>query len=534
MNTPRVLCAMSFFGLLAGLVGACSDDGSPGGVDAGTDGSDAGTGDAGTQPCELDFSLGRVIGKPVEKTCQYLGLPYGKPPMGALRFAPPQPAGGWPGIRDASMFGPSCMQQTSVVPGGTNVSEDCLSLNIDTPEPRPATKLPVMVFVHGGGYTLGGSNGYDGRLLSEKGAVVVVTINYRLGAFGFLAHPALDAERADAPSGSDGIRDQQLALRWVKDNISAFQGDPDNVTVFGESAGSGSASLLLVSPGSRDLAHRFILESGASVGSGFGTSSRETGYALSTRMASELCAGAPDVMACLRAKPAEELVSWTGGSMGLFGAPWVPVIEGRPGGVLPDTPKNLIANNDYNRGAAIIAGTNKNEWGLFELPALGGTPITTIAQFKTNLMQQFGARAAEVETQYPVASDAEVNDVYVRLVSDVTFRCPTRLLARLTTAHGSKFYLYSFEEGAAYHGDELAYVFAMPGFFGTPPVPDLVAVVQGYWTQFAATGDPNTSGLPAWPLYGAVSDQHLVLKNPPALGSGLSRSDCDFWDEFNP
>jgi para-nitrobenzyl esterase len=250
-------------------------------------------------------------------------------------------------------------------------------------------------------------------------------------------------------------------------------------------------------------------------------------------MASELCAGASDVMACLRTKSAQELVDWTGGATGIFGAAWGPVIEGA-GGVLPDTPQKLIANDDYNRSAAIIAGTNKNEWGLFEQPALGGMPLTTIAEFQANLAQQFGARAAEVAAQYPVASDAEANEVYIRLVTDATFRCPTRVLARLTTVHGSKFYLYSFEEGAAYHGDELSYVFGIPAFTGTPPSPALVDAIQRYWTRFASSADPNGAGQPAWPVYDGDSDQHMVLKNPPSAGSGLSKSDCDFWQRFNP
>ncbi|HMJ57310.1 MAG TPA: carboxylesterase/lipase family protein [Polyangiaceae bacterium] len=546
MDKATVLRSMMCLGLVTGFVPACSDDGAPGGggpgpdgsvadgSDAGAGGDDAGIEDADRPPCQLAVTQGRLNGKLVESTCHFLGVPYAKPPLGALRFAPPQAAGNWDGVRDATMFGPSCMQKASILGDATATSEDCLSLNVYTPDPSPAAKLPVMVFIHGGGYTLGGSSTYDGRLLSQKGPVVVVTINYRLGAFAFFAHPELDRERAGAPSGSDGIRDQQLALRWVKDNIAAFQGDPNNVTVFGESAGSFSATILLVSPLSRDLAHRFILESGASVGGGFGTTSRETGYALSTAMASELCASARDVVACLRGTPARQLVDWTGGTMDFFGAPWAPVIEGTMGAVLPDAPQNLIASNDYNRAAAIIAGSNKNEWGLFIQPVLGGMPVTTVAQFKASVAQQFGARAPEVEAQYPVGSDAEANDVFIRLVTDQVFRCPTRTLARLTTAQGSKVYLYSFDEGAAYHGDELAYVFGMPAFTGMAPLPALVASVQGYWTRFAATGDPNWSGLPVWPTYDSASDQHIVLKIPPSAGSALAKSDCDFWDRFEP
>jgi para-nitrobenzyl esterase len=554
MGTAWMRRAMLCVGLVAGSVAGCSDNGSPGGgapggPDGSTPGADAGGGsqdgsadDAPLEPCELDTPLGRVKGKLasgrlMDRTCQFLGIPYGKPPVSALRFAPPEPAGPWQGVRDATTFGPSCMQRASLVPGGASMSEDCLSLNIYTlnlPSAVPSSALPTMVFIHGGGYTLGGSSAYDGTLLSEHSGNVIVTINYLLGAFGFFAHPELDGERPQAPSGSDGIRDQQLALRWVKDNISAFHGSPINVTVFGESAGSGSASLHLVSPLSRDLAARFILQSGASVGTGFGTSSREAGYTLATAMGSALCAGATDVVACLRAKPAQELVDWTGGATGLFGAPWMPVIEGREGGVLPDSPQNLITNNNYNRAAPIIAGTNKNEWGLFQLPVLGGMPLTTMAQFKAAVAEQFGARAAEVEAQYPVATDGEANDVYVRLMTDLLFRCPTRLLARLTTRHGTDFYLYSFEEGTAYHADELSYVFGTAGFFGMPPTQPLGDYMQAYWGGFADSGIPITDGLLSWKKYDSVSEFHLVLKNPLSSGSALAKSDCDFWDRFNP
>ena len=538
-------------GLAIGFAPACSDDGlgapstpdgssgdrSDGGTmdpDAPTGDPEGGIGDADASPCRLAVSLGRLRGKVGESTCQYLGIPYAKPPVGPLRFSPPEPAVGWQGELEATAFGPSCMQRSSIVSGAANVSEDCLSLNVFAPEPPHSSKLPVMVFIHGGGYTLGGSSTYDASLLAAAGPVVVVTINYRLGALGFFAHPALDAQRPGAPSGSDGIRDQQLALRWVREHIASFGGDPENVTVFGESAGSGSASLILVSPRSRDLADRFILQSGASVGTGFGAGTREAGYALSTSLATELCSGAPDVIACLRERPAQELVEWTGSTPGLFGAPFAPIVEGRPGGVLPDTPRNLLSRGEYNRAATIMAGTNKNEWGLFQQPLLGGMPITTLTELEAALVEQFGARAAEVEAQYPATSDAEANVVYVRLMTDMLFRCPTRLLARLTTSHGSKFYLYSFEQGAAYHADELAYVFGNSSFVGMPPVPALVSVIQKYWTQFAATGDPNAAGLPLWPAYTAASDAHLVLKDPPEAGSGLARSDCDFWDAFAP
>ncbi|MGH7271867.1 MAG: carboxylesterase family protein, partial [Polyangiaceae bacterium] len=358
---------------------------------------------ASSTDCKATVTQGGLGGKLAGATCEYLGIPYGAPPTGALRFAPPQPAAAWQGmVRDATNFGPSCLQANSLLSaGGTPGSEDCLSVNVFTPKAAPSQPLPVMVFIYGGAFTSGSSSVYDGRPLSEKGPVVVVTMNYRLGALGFLALPALDAQRQGAPSGSDGIRDQQLALKWVKDNIATFHGDAANVTVFGESAGSMSTCIHMVSPGSQGLANRYILESGSCLGKSTLLATKAQAYQVSQELASSLCggdAGAGDAgvsdasagdagvsdagpgdaspvddLACLRSADPAKIMAWVppagsvtmgvGALLGnLTGPPFAPTVEG-PGGVLPDTPANLMARGAFNKDAAILLGTNKNEWG---------------------------------------------------------------------------------------------------------------------------------------------------------------------------
>lgn len=476
---------------------------------------------------------GWVEGAVEETTCQYLGIPYAKPPTGALRFTAPEPAASWPGVRAATSFGAACMQTLDLSFADAQ-SEDCLFVNVWTPSPRPAEPLPVMVFIYGGGFSGGATNTYSGIGLVRKGPVVVVSMNYRVGALGFFAHPELDGQRAGKPSGSDGIRDQQLALRWVRDNISSFGGDPDNVTVFGESAGSSSVCVHLVSPGSRKLARRFIMESGvctSGVANGIEPVRREKTYARAQQMAAALCPDAADVISCLREVPAEDLMAWApdaapeeGGAPGIG---WVPVIEGA-GGVLPDHPDQLIARGEFNRGEVIV-GTNKNEYGLFNpIPFYSREELQAMAE------AQYGARAAEVVSLYAPSADADAYQALVTMMTDVMFRCPARNLARMLQKQGQSVYLYSFEQGSAWHAEEMTYVFGYEYLFFSvlPPVESLVDAMQRYWINFASRGDPNGDGLTVWPRYDVAEDRHMTLADPPTPGSGHARAACDFWDSY--
>jgi len=403
-----------------------------------------------------------------------------------------------------------------------------------------------MVFLHGGGFVSGAGSLYDPRELSEGGPVVVVTLNYRLGALGFLSLPQLDAARPGAPSGSDGIRDQQMALRWVKDNIAAFHGDTGNVTVMGESAGAISACIHLVSPGSQGLAQRFIMESGSCVSPPSVLPSADRARAVASQLLLTLCPALPagaDVLSCLRSVPGPLLTAWLpppGSDLDAsLGSLFFPAIEGVGGGTLPDTPANLIASGSYARDATIIAGTNENEFGLFaevaSNPLFGGAVssplnVTTPTQLSAMVAAAFGGLGPAVEAQYPVQGDVGAQETFLTLFTDYDFRCPTRDLARATTAQGSRVFLYSYDVGRAYHTDELLALFSGPdlgAFGGTVPSGAFRRQMQSAWTQFAATGNP---GAP-WPAYDATTDENLILSDPtPSVGSRLAASNCDFWD----
>jgi para-nitrobenzyl esterase len=545
--------------LSLGLLGCGSSSGSGGGGSP-----DGGSGAAVSNAmCMASVTQGALKGALATDTCEYLGIPYGVPPTGALRFMPPQPAAAWKGTRNATQLGATCMQASGLgAAGGGSASEDCLFVNVYTPQHLPAKPLPVMVFIHGGAYTIGSGGQYDPRGLSEAGPVVAVTFNYRLGALGFLALPELDAQRTGAPSGSDGIRDQQLALKWVKDNIATFGGDPGNVTVFGESAGAMSTCIHIASPGSQGLAQRFLMESGSCV-NGPLLGKPADRYELSGELLASVCPsdadGGAGALDCLRAASADAINAWTpsmaqltalGGTAALtgnaLGAPFYPIVEGA-GGVLPDTPENLIRAGQFAKSATVAAGTNAHEWGLFAvtLASLGASnlQVTTVAQLQAGITQIFGAtRAAAVETQYQVnqATDAMAQQIYIDLVTDYTFRCPARDLARLMLAHGtSTFYLYLYDFGRSYHSDELPALFTIGGLGslgGTPPTPALAKDMKAYWTQFAATGSPNGPGTSVmWPEYATATDEHLVLADPPMAGSQLDMNNCDFWDtQYGP
>jgi para-nitrobenzyl esterase len=472
---------------------------------------------------EIDTTLGPVLGKRVGVTREFLGIPYGQ----AERFAPPMAAEPWDAPRDATAFGPVCPQAHNPLASTGEQSEDCLSVNVYAPS-AVMPRMPVIVFIHGGAFVLGGSDQYDGKVLSESG-VIVVTFNYRLGALGFLSLPELDAQRQDAPSGSDGLRDQQLALHWVQDNIAAFGGDQDNVTVVGESAGAISACIHLLSPSSRGLAARYVLESGTCTVDGLGPVYKASADALAQQLTAANCAGQGDVLACLRELPAADLVAW-GLDLGVYGPSWLPTIEGR-GGVLPDTPDRLFGLVDSL--PPFIIGTNKNEWAFFE--QTGYSSPQTAAEYRTLIAQEFGAMSDRVLARYPVTSDEQANDVYVRLVSDASFRCPTLVVANLASQRGTSVWMYSFEQGEAMHAQELDYVFGGDVFrFGGPaPDPTLQSDVRRYWTRFASTGDPNGEGGTTWPQYHLHDPQYLQLVVEPSAQPDLASDICDFWrDHF--
>ncbi|MDB4974983.1 MAG: hypothetical protein JWN48_3324 [Myxococcaceae bacterium] len=495
-------------------------------IDAGTSASTADGLDAGVT---LGLAQGKIRGKRLGTAQAFLGIPYAKPPVGERRFMPPEPAEAWTGTLAATDFGPSCIQPPGALSATNAQSEDCLSLNVYVPA-ASKQPLPVMVWIHGGAFVSGGSSQYDGSKLASDGSVIVVTLNYRLGALGFAALAELDEARPGTPSGNDGLRDQQLALQWVQDNIAAFQGDPENVTVFGESAGGASTCVHFVSPRARSLGKQFIVESGSCVGSPL-IGTRDGATAVSQELSSALCPGAGSAAACLRGKEASEIASW-GADRGIFGAGWGPTASAEDD-LLPASPAALIADGQHSPGALLL-GTNKNEWGLFTL--LQNTKVSSVGELGSAIETQFAAVPAAVPAikAHYTATDENAADTFVRLVTDAFFRCPTRTLARAASAAGNPTFLYSFEQGLAYHAYEIPYVFGTPTpALGASVVEPLHGVIADYWSHFARTGDPNGGKSPTWPAYQQATDPHLRLVDQPVAASGLSRDDCDFWDALN-
>ncbi|MCZ9342539.1 carboxylesterase family protein, partial [Streptomyces sp. TRM76130] len=297
---------------------------------------------------------GQVRGEAGETAHSYLGIPYAAPPVGALRWRPPAAPASWTGVRDATAPGDPCVQTASDSPWGDlagpgTPSEDCLYLNVHTPARPSLLKRPVMVWIHGGGFTVGSGAFYDGSTLAADGDVVVVTLNYRLGAFGYLAHPDLAGESAEGVSGNYGVLDQQAALRWVRDNVAAFGGDPDNVTVFGESAGGGSVCHQLVSPRAVGLFDRAIAQSGC----GFALPTQESQQRVGSAWADSLgCADA----ACLRALPADRVLTAAQSPT----ARWTPNVDGA---VLPRQVMDALESGRFHR-VPVLQGTTADEGRL--------------------------------------------------------------------------------------------------------------------------------------------------------------------------
>jgi para-nitrobenzyl esterase len=421
-----------------------------------------------------------------------------------------------------------------------------------------------MFWIHGGAFVFGSGadSFYDGAQLAAAGNVVVVTINYRLGALGFLAHPALTAESSSHPtSGNYGFEDQQAALRWVKDNAAAFNGDPGNVTIFGESAGGYSVCAHLVAPDSQGLFHRAISESGV-CSSPVIIGTRDFAQRNGEALASDLgCTDSSTVLTCLRGKtPADFLGAFASSPAplpgGLFfnnyAAPpaadagidagafqgsqtWGPVTDGV---VIP----TRVA--DVGAGFAkvpLLLGTNANEGTLFTTAVFNGVPVANDAEYVAALTRAFGASATDVVTQYPSSSFPTVNDALSEVAGDAFFVCPARRLARNAAAAGSSVYLYGFAHVVeqplipnlgAFHASELLFVFGAAGLASLKPDEQpLLDTMQGYWTRFARNGDPNGGSAPSWPKYAASGDQNQSLDLPTSSAeTGHKKAKCDFWD----
>jgi len=471
---------------------------------------------------QVDTNSGLVEGEFVEaasgrQVLSFKGIPYAAPPVGDLRFRPPQPVEPWTDVRPCLSFGPSCPQPTGGVMGLLGVGEtdeDCLYLNVWTPTYSPSTPLPVMVWIHGGSYVTGSGAipFYNGRHLAARD-VVAVTINYRLGPLGFLAHPALSRESPEDISGNYGIMDQIAALEWVRDNIAAFGGDPANVTVFGESAGAMSVYHLMVSPAARGLFHKAIAQSGALLDRGFEvktTQPLEAALRAGERMAEALGLSglSPEEMAQrLRLVPAEDLLEATP-AIELFaeGLTYTPVIDGV---LIPDEPTTLLEEGDFNV-VPLLAGSNRDEGATFTQ----GLELS---------LQEYGditqgiadaGFADELTDLYPASRADEAQNALSRMLTEVGFASSAWYVAQSVAAQGVPAHLYEFtyvplrNPLGAFHGAEIPYVF---GTHSTEEGYDmqLSELLIGYWTRFAATGDPNGDGEPVWPFFETVDGAYM-------------------------
>jgi para-nitrobenzyl esterase len=454
---------------------------------------------------------GKIAGAQAEQDSAvmvYKGIPYAAPPVGKLRWRAPQPASPWQGVKAMETFGNTCLQ-----PKGRGskkgMSEDCLFLNIWTPAESQDEKLPVMFWIHGGGFT-GGSGNLNGRPLAEKG-VVLVSINYRLGPLGFFAHPLLSRESDRGVSGNYAILDMIYALKWVQKNIAQFGGDPGNVTIFGESAGGTAVYILCSSDLTEGLFHKAIAESpwvtdGAISPLTRPAYERESVEATGVRIADALLEGADVTLDTLRSIDANDLVLKTATGFRLPAA-----IEGY---VLKDNPANLFEKG-LQQSRPFMAGTNTDEGTMFS----GGARKMSVEDYQGEIRDRFKESADAILDTYEVTSKDQIKQAVNQSINDAWFAQPARWMARGMSRKHKDTYLYHFAHqsmnwpaGGSAHAAELAFVFGnLAAEKETPSYKALSQTMMTYWTQFAKTGNPNAKGLPQWPQYEKTTDLNIVL-----------------------
>jgi para-nitrobenzyl esterase len=475
---------------------------------------------------------GAVRGKAAGAMDEFLGIPYAAPPVGPLRWHPPQPAAPWAGIRAATAFAPHCPQPPSGF-GVASTSENCLYLNVFTPPGARGGHLPVMVWIHGGSFLVGESDDYIPAGLVRRG-MIVVTVNYRLGALGFLAHPAL-ASRPGGPSGNYGLMDQQAALRWVQASIAGFGGSPRNVTLAGESAGGLSVLSQLASPGARGLFARAIAESGTY---DLKQASLATAEAAGEAFAAKAgCAS--QIAACLRALPVSAIVD------NEDFAGYQPDVDGT---VLTQSIGPALASGQFSR-VPVINGTNGDEWRLFVAQAqLDGAPPVTAANYQAEIASTIGvsaATAAVIAARYPLSAYSSPAVALGAVGTDAIFACPA-LTADQSLSKYVPVYAYEFNDqnaperylapvgfpyGAA-HESEVQYLFSLqntpfPGVLASSQQ-QLAAAMKTDWANLAWTGSESPL---TWPRFNSASQQVLSLTPPlPQVETGFSaQHQCAFW-----
>lgn len=471
----------------------------------------------GSNSLQIKTDKGKVRGSLTtdEKVRVFKGIPYAAPPVGPLRWQPPQPALKWKGVRDAAAFGSRCMQAAlfkDMAFRDPGPSEDCLTLNVWTPAKAKKGSLPVMVWIFGGGFQAGGTSEprQDGQFLAHRN-VIVVSMNYRLGIFGFFAHPQLTAESPHHASGNYGLMDQNAAIEWVQKNIAVFGGNPHNITIFGESAGSESVSALMASPLSENRFQKAIGESGAEFPAGrVDVDAREAAEQADMKF-SEIAFGTGN-LTDLRRLSADELLKAATAKAKEAHVHFRPDVDGW---FLPDTVPNIYAAGKQAH-IPLLAGWNADE---ARSTVIFAHPQPTTESFRLKAEAEFGPGAQEFLKLYPVSTDAEAVRSAGDLAGDrfIVYSTWRWLEAHVRTGD-APVYRYRLDLGSpgdrnhpaivgAFHSDDIEYVFgtldSRPEAKWRPEDRKLSDEIGKYWTNFARTGDPNEGDLPKWPTYNA-------------------------------
>ncbi len=499
----------------------------------------------------VETQFGKIRGSVNGDVYQFLGIPFAKPPVDSLRWKAPQNPDFWPGILNTTEFAPVCPQK-KFVQGDTTFTiegnEDCLYLNIWTPD-IGNFNFPVMVFIHGGGNQQGGASEitagtqmYSGKNMAERGKVVVVTIQYRLGPLGFLVHPGLEAENANNKSGNYAVLDQILALKWIRNNIDLFGGYPNKVMIFGESAGGVNVGNLLTTPLARGLFQRACIQSASPV-INFYNDSKNKGIAYVDSFTTT--GSNTEKIAYLLKLPADSLLHFAVSPLqgGVVQMNWQPVVDNV---VFMDFPKQVFQSGSYNN-VPLIIGTNADEMSLSAPQTV--LPLMVSSLIKSSVPQQYQAQALQL---YPPGTNSEeAKKSYIGILTDAQFTVNARRNAQCISINQTEpVWRYFFthlhtipqlEKLGSYHGMELFYVFNNwentllgTGFLFKPEDKAVQDAMLKYWVNFAETGNPNGGNLENWPQYRSSTDCFLEINaTPNGNQTGLRTAKSDLWDDIS-